>query len=319
MFLTGCPTTVTCDADETFDGTNCVPFDGGNVDAGSDGAMEDPDVPCGGCAAGVCDVISGDCVECLGDDATTCTVDGENACVGNECVACDSSDDCTSLTAPECNGSNACVPCTGPEACEGRTGTTVCDVAGDGACVECVTNADCGTGEGCVPETHTCRNFVPRDASLCGDCVADEECPVGQLCIPMMYDDPATTAADPVFAGNHCLWRSDASGPGPGGACSTIRPYVATRSVTSVDDVTTNVCVLAVSTCEAHEDFRDSEMPCTLDATGDALCGREGVPDAVCRMLDAAANLCTVYCVSDTDCRAGVTCDTGVSPGQCRL
>jgi hypothetical protein len=43
------------------------------------------------------------------------------------------------------------------------------------------------------------------------------------------------------------------------------------------------------------------------------------VPDGVCRRLDAASNRCTVYCLSDDDCRAGSTCDITLTPGQCRL
>lgn len=319
LALTGCPTTVTCGPDETYDGTMCVPFDGGNIDAGSDGGSEDPDVPCGGgCTDGVCDFAANACVECTADDLSACE-DGENACAGNTCVGCVADGDCAAPSAPECGTDNTCGTCTSNDACMDRAGTTVCDLE-SGACVECTSNADCtGTNEGCDVETHACRTYVPRSGSLCGGCVADQECPMGQLCIPMMYDDPATTAADPVFAGNHCLWRSDATAPGPADDCFSVRPYVATRPLTSVDGVSTDLCTLAVSTCEAHDDFRSSAITCTLDAAGNALCGREGVPDAVCRSTGGPTNRCTVYCGSDDDCRAGFTCDSTTTPGQCRL
>jgi hypothetical protein len=142
----------------------------------------------------------------------------------------------------------------------------------------------------------------------------------GQLCIPMMYDDPATGGApDPVPVGNHCLWRSDASGPGaPNGDCFTTRPYVRTERLTSVDAVTADVCTFRVSTCEAQRDF--SMVNCmTLDAAGNALCGVTGVPDGVCRNVSGMTNRCTTYCLSDDDCRAGSTCDITLTPGQCRL
>lgn len=318
FLLSGCPTTASCGPAEVWNGTMCVPENGdAGVDGGTDGGTLEPDVPCGGgCTSPeVCDTTTNECVECLGADASSCT-DGDNACVGNVCVACDTNDDCDALTSPQCNASNECEPCTGPAACEGRTGTTVC---GDGACVECTADsrAACTSGV-CLLGTESCAPTGGANA-LCGECVADAECPAGQLCIAMMYDDPATGAADPVSAGNHCLWRSDASGPGaPGGACSTIRPYVSTVSRTSVDGTTANVCTLALSTCEAHEDFRMVNCM-TLDAPGNARCGRDAVADGVCRSTGGPTNLCTVYCGSDTDCRAGFTCDAGFTPGQCRL
>ena len=133
----------------------------------------------------------------------------------------------------------------------------------------------------------------------------------------MTYDDPTTPAADPVPAGNHCLWRQDAAGPGgPAGACSTIRPYFRGTSMTSVDGTTTTMCTLRVSTCESQAAF--SSFDCmTLDATGDALCGQASVHDGVCRAVDVASNRCTVFCGSDDDCRGGFSCDTGSSPSVC--
>ena len=156
-------------------------------------------------------------------------------------------------------------------------------------------------------------------AGLCGDCTADTDCAAGQLCIPMTYDDPATPAADPVAVGNHCLWRSDASGTGaPNGDCfANARPYARTSMLTSVDGVTADVCTLAVSTCAAQEDFRMVNCM-TLDAAGDALCGVASVPDGVCRNVSGTTNRCTVFCLSDDDC-PGTTCAPGAVPRQCNL
>jgi hypothetical protein len=57
----------------------------------------------------------------------------------------------------------------------------------------------------------------------------------------------------------------------------------------------------------------------TLDAAGDARCGRMDVADGVCRNVSGATNRCTVYCGSDDDCRPGFACNTTLSPGECRL
>ena len=49
------------------------------------------------------------------------------------------------------------------------------------------------------------------------------------------------------------------------------------------------------------------------------ICGVMGIHDGVCRNLMATSNRCTVFCLSDDDCRGGVTCDTGASPSVCRF
>ncbi len=54
----------------------------------------------------------------------------------------------------------------------------------------------------------------------------------------------------------------------------------------------------------------------TLDAAGDAMCGRDSVNDGVCRMFGSTTNRCTVFCLSDDDC-PGTSCDTGASPRVC--
>jgi hypothetical protein len=304
LLLTGCPTTSPGDA---------------GLDAGTDAPVPDGGSDAGPCAmectgtTPLCDAMTGDCVECLSE--TDCT-SPENACVDGVCVACDSDDDCPAAM-PQCDtATNTCGACTGPAACMDRPEGEVCE---GGACVECTMADRSGCASGvCLLSTNTCAPMGGSTA-LCGTCTADSECMAGQVCIAMMYDDPATAGADPVAVGNHCLWRSDASGTGaPNGACSTVRPYVSTQSVTSVSGVTADVCTFRVSTCEAQRDF--SMVNCmTLDATGNALCGVTGVPDGVCRRLDAASNRCTTYCLSDDDCPSGSTCDTTTTPRQCRL
>jgi hypothetical protein len=80
--------------------------------------------------------------------------------------------------------------CDGPEDCAAPTPT--CDL-GTGVCVECVTAAECSTGEVCSSTTNTC-----------GLCSEDIEC-ASQVCLPdgtcadsarILFADPAGTGPD---------------------------------------------------------------------------------------------------------------------------
>ena len=309
-----------CRADDA--GTvDAGPLDAGPLDAAPSDAAPDegaPDAgPCGRLCpteSPVCDAATGACVECTAHTdcaalAATPVCDAPN----HACVACNADADCAALSAPECDpAAHTCGPCTASTACDGRPGTTVC---GGGACVEC-TGANrnaCGANV-CDVSAHACSAIPEGATGLCQTCVSDAQCRAGQLCVPMTFDTPAR----PV--GNYCLWRLDSTGAGaPNGACSTVRPYVrALPDATSLEGVTATVCGLRVTTCPAMNDFSATNCM-TLDATGDARCGAAGFADGVCRVLDAAANRCTVECGSDDDCKTGFTCDTTVVPQVCRL
>ena len=126
-------------------------------------------------------------------------------------------------------------------------------------------------------------SYTPASANLCEACVADAQCQTGQLCVPMTYRDPTVTGAMAQTAGSYCLWRLDASGTGPRGSCLNTIPYSNAVDTTSADGVPTTVCSLTVSTCAAQADFRNRDCM-TLDMTGDALCGVAGLHDGVCRI-----------------------------------
>lgn len=312
--LTGCPTTEPCP------GARCVDAASPDDDGGAPDAPAPDDAgPCGGACEGEtprCDALRGACVACL--DASDCAGrPGTPACVEGACVACASDADCADPARAACDlTTHTCGPCAEDAACAHLEGTPACDA---GTCVGCVDNADCAASEGCEPARRACRAFSPGAAGLCAPCVRDAECQAGQRCVPMAYDDPATAAADPVDVGAHCLFREEATGPGaPGGDCFAFRPYVRSAAVTSVDGEATSVCTLRVSTCEALADYSSTRCS-TLDSVGDAECGAAGVPDGVCRMAGATANLCTVYCVSDLDCPPGVTCNTAAVPRVCNF
>lgn len=272
--------------------------DAGGDDGGADGAVDGDAGPCGGaCAAPtpLCREADGTCVACLTDR------------------------DCTDLAAARCDtAAGACAPCDDSAQCAGRTGTEVCAGAGAGAaagsCVECTGDdpSACGANV-CDSRMSTCTTTPAGTTGLCQPCVSDAQCRPGQLCIPMTFGTPE------VEVGLYCLWRQDATESGaPMGDCFAARPYVDAAALTSVDGATATVCSLAVSTCEAHNDYRTTA--CTLPGTpADDECGVPGQPDGYCVMAGAATNRCTVPCGGDDDCQTGFTCDTTVTPTVCSL
>jgi hypothetical protein len=109
---------------------------GGGGASGSGGSAGSACMECG--ADQVCDEVSGECVQCLGNGdceppTRVCTVD-------HRCVACTLDRHCPSA-APACNDDNTCVGCTNSALhCGGDT--PLCDVARH-ECVQCLGNSDC--------------------------------------------------------------------------------------------------------------------------------------------------------------------------------
>ncbi len=114
----------------------------------------------------VCNVSVGSCVACVSD--ADCP---SGYCVGNECVECRTSANCTDGL--YCNGAEicsggTCVAATNP--CSGAT--PVCDETGD-RCVECLNDSHCSDGQFCNG-AETCINE---------ECVAGSSpCQAGELC-----------------------------------------------------------------------------------------------------------------------------------------
>lgn len=164
---------------------------GGN--GGSAGSIGGPCESNDDCAAGVCDEIAGECVECL--FGTDC--EGDARCTNKQCVAntgCVNSLDCVDApTGPICDpATSVCEECVEPSDCEGSadcvdhqcvaftscTNSLDCD-SGQVCdpllqrCVQCVESADCDDGETCVASE--CKTLV--------GCQSDNQCtPLGQLC-----------------------------------------------------------------------------------------------------------------------------------------
>src|SRR5688572_9662451 len=102
-----------------------------------------------------------------------------------------------------------------------------------------------------------------------------------------------------------CAWQRGAEGAPS--LCSEARPYAQARAaVLSIDGTQGDMCVLAVSTCAAHEDFRSTNCETeTADVTDDDLCGEVGLEDGVCDLFESSGDnvyRCSVPCGSDDDC-----------------
>lgn len=111
------------------------------------------------------------------------------ACVDHQCVVPSCSMTGCAAEAPVCNiTTDVCEGCTESNQCSRFSDTDVCDTA-TGACVECVTAADCDAAE------PVC------DASRCRACKLDSECSSGACgddgaCVPesaIVYMDPGGT------------------------------------------------------------------------------------------------------------------------------
>ncbi len=325
LVLTGCPeTALVCGPGEIRDGDReCVPDprdsgvvqpDGGrdagpdaDADAGTDaGVVCEP--ACEGTEPYCIELGEGDpsCVQCR--DAGDC--DDEEMCVGNECVRCVEDSDCPAET-PICDGGSCreCVTGSTANDCADRTGTPVC--RDDGQCVQCTAQDETACTGLCDLLRNECTTITPRSAGPCDPCVNDAQCPAGQLCVPQEFGTAGAVVS------HVCAWAIGAVGAGaPNGACSNVPPYRAAHAVTSlggggVAPVTGDVCLLEVSTCEAHRDFQQSCMIGAMISgpVADDSCGAEGHDDGFCARRDAASNLCTVECSALADCPcSGGTC-----------
>ncbi len=342
-----------CGTDDCPEGTvdmdgRCVMADAGRHDAGSDGgdgddAGTDAPMACGGACMGAtphCDTDTDTCVACLdnthcdesapvcgaGGVCGPCTgpadcaaypdalVCGDSGAADGTCVACAGDADCMDADAGKCDtGTNTCVPCDDSDQCT-EDGAGVCDMSAEsGVCVECNAGDETACGDNvCDVEAMTCTETPAEMTGNCQECVSDRQCSEGRVCVPMVFG-PGDT-----FVGNFCLWREDASGGGgPGGACSTVAPYVDGEVVTTISGATdVSVCGLAFTTCVGLNHARD--MPCETPFDDDDVCGVTGLDDGLCRRQDAASVLCTVRCAGDSDCD-GVSCVMGETPRYCEL
>jgi hypothetical protein len=214
----------------------------------------------------------------------------------NTCVACLASTDCSDPSASKCDA-GSCVPCEDSRECTHIEGAGVCDA---GACVECTAEnrSACGTFV-CDGSSNTCTTRPEHSKDNCGDCVADAECMAGRVCVVMTLDS--------TNVGQFCQWQQAARPPGPDGVCNNVRPYAGVEPVTTIDDASTTICTLDLTTCAAVDDY-SAETPCS----GDDECGDPTVDDGLCRFnAGAAEDTCTIPCIGNSDCPPGANCEAG--------
>jgi hypothetical protein len=269
------------------------------VECGTHDHCQDPAKP--QCTNNACTPCS-DSAACTPRAATPHCVTTANIPGSGTCVACITHSDCTNPT-PQCAADGTCTQCTDNTACTGRDNATTSDTSTDptygGKCVQCTGTdygscAQAGSPYVCASLTRTCTTNPPGSALTCKPCVADAHCLSGMACMQTKFG-----IAD---AGNHCLWKQSASGPGaPNADCGNVRPYVGTEAGwKSVDGETPTVCKPAITTCQAQNDFRSK--PCTGETSeGHAQCGVDGIDDAFCAQCYTGFR-CTVPCVSFDDC-----------------
>jgi hypothetical protein len=222
---------------------------------------------------------------------------------------------CSTAAAARCEA-GACVECEDNDDCAHIAGKGVCD---GGSCVQCTGTdyAACGMDAGtplvCDSLLRSCTTNKEGSAGLCKPCVSDAQCTAGKLCVQESFGAPAADI------GYFCFWKKGDTGNGAPALCSAGRPYVDTLvNQTSIDGTSGDICGLAVSTCQARNEFRSKDCT-TSNAPDDEKCGFAHGEDSKCGQFDAGVYRCTMTCGSDDDCPAGFACDTGANPPVCEL
>jgi hypothetical protein len=249
--------------------------------------MRQPDMPadmgsCGMCADDlpVCDSQTGECVGCLQD------TDCDGVCIDNTCTECRQASDCPTDN-PICDtATNLCAPCQTSTDCAARPDTPVCD---SGMCVECTASEQDHCTGVCDTGQRLCTDIAPQSAQQCDECVSDAHCMAGMGCVMM---EGSAEDGRRVSIGNYCLWREDASNPGPDGSCSVLQQTISSLDATSIDGVDATFCGPRTTTCAALKTF---DLTCGSDAD----CGHPDVVDGLCAI---GVGRCTYPCMSGLDC-----------------
>lgn len=177
------------------------------------------------------------CVQCVTDD--DCDSDTASRCVNNQCVACENNADC----AGQPSGNTVCDTAPNPNRCVQCTGTdfAACAVA--------------GSARVCDSVNKRCTNLAPGSAGLCGECVSDAQCATGNLCVPQALGTTSTPYCFPQAAtqGAPCQGLGAFRAPSPSGTNSLDRQNV------TVCTLATTTCaaradMLAGETCASNTD-----------------------------------------------------------------
>ena len=302
----------------------------------------------------VCNTATNACVQCTGNancgGATPACNTATNTCVQctsnsncsgatplcdttkNTCVECLSSADCKSAAASLCS-SGACSPCAADADCSHIAGKTVCKTGnmsdgdagtepGDAGataneCVQCTGTdyAACGQSGGknlvCSSLTNTCSTSAEHSAGLCETCVSDAHCTLGEMCAEEMFNGQSV--------GYFCFYKQGDTANGAPAVCgSPSRPYSGVlKNAVSIDGETADICSLVTSTCTGLNEYRSKDCTSSTNTANDGACGFAPGVDSKCIAYSSPAYACTTTCLSDFDCRIGVTCNTHVNPPVC--
>jgi hypothetical protein len=259
----------------------------------------------GGCRPNqVCDVLHGDCVECLQN--ADCKDPNASVCdlATHTCKRCEpsSESDCGHIKDKHVCMAGTCVQCTKDklDACKVQSSPT-----------KTVQNA-------CHALTHTCTENELRKTPPCGECVSDAQCWSGHACVG------ANLGNEPLANQWYCLPMRELN-------CASARPYSAPAPARkTIDGVTQDICSLRVASCGALNNYINTfcgvdldGMPIPLDAAGvpqapsangdSRLCGVPGVDDGYCVEVEPGLHRCTVACSEILDCpRIAPACNADV-------
>lgn len=282
----------------------------------------------GMCISGVCDLATGQCVECLRNEdclnpATPLCRTDINQCVqclstddcsagfcnttSNKCGECASHADCTDPDKPVCNAAAMkCEPCTQNSSnellcSEVNPDTPVCILSGphQGRCGECMEPDDCASGV-CV-------------LNVCKDCDSSHPCA-----------DPNTFCENIGLNANLCVSCNDkVTCPAglvctPNGGCvQCFENMHCYHEDAPVCDVTRNVCVPCTAETQALTCTKDRPVcdetifQCVTCLPSDANSGND-----TCLAIDPEKP----FCLADPDNSLNntcITCNSTTDGGQC--
>ena len=170
------------------------------VGVGGGCSVKNPDFCCS--TLDSCRAVGVDAVVTCGDPAAPfCDDDGAygapRACIADPTTPeCSTADDCTSATLPRCDlddDGGTCAGCAGEDDCTRFAATPHCEPTG-GACVACVTSAQCTAAATPVCDAdHACRACASDDECAAGVCAQAGTCPAAS---EIVYVDPAAPAGN---------------------------------------------------------------------------------------------------------------------------
>jgi hypothetical protein len=217
-------------------------------------------------AASVCDTSMGKCVACSdGNDAHCTHITDKNVCSGARCVQCTKD----KLTA-----------------CFKQVGAENVQYA-------------------CNALTRACSANVVRKTKPCGECVSDAECETGNVCVQMTLGETGKYYCAPTTVGNcetkQPFYKYEPSKRTIDAAMSNVCT-LAVSSCAAHRDYNSKFCGL--DNLGRPVPVNDAGMPQGTATQGDnTACGSPGLDDGYCLQVAPGSYRCTVPCANNkNDC-----------------